>query len=183
MLSASRPSRVVSPRPSPGALRRHTPGACQTSVRISPRHPAADNNYQLGIQHLQQIDYSRASTTHLHPLLGLAHRFHVTSYHRRVDKVVCQEFNPTTTTRGGSRHWHRADWLRILDLRRTDDNFYGGLWQYIIALLSGGRGGSPLATSMSSGASSAAPWVSGAWPSMGTASGIALPSASAPVNK
>jgi hypothetical protein len=65
----------------------------------------------------------------------------VTSYRRRVDKVVCQEFNPTTATRGGSRHWRRADWLHILDLRRTDDYFQGGLWQYIIALLSGGRGG------------------------------------------
>jgi hypothetical protein len=28
----------------------------------------------------------------------------VTCYRRRVDKVVCQEFNPTTTTRGGSTH-------------------------------------------------------------------------------
>jgi hypothetical protein len=44
-------------------------------------------------------------------------------------------------------------------------------------------GASPLATSISSGAPPAAPWASSAWPSMGTASGIALPSASAPVNK
>jgi hypothetical protein len=72
---------------------------------------------------LQQIDYSRASTTHLHPLLGLAHRFQVLCYRRWVDKVVCQELNPTTTTRGGSGHWCRADWLRILNLRRTDDYF------------------------------------------------------------
>jgi hypothetical protein len=43
---------------------------------------------------LRQIDYSRASTTHLHPLLSLAHRFQVTCYCRRVDEVVCQEFNP-----------------------------------------------------------------------------------------
>jgi hypothetical protein len=28
----------------------------------------------------------------------------VTCYRRRVDKVVCQEFNSTTTTRGGSTH-------------------------------------------------------------------------------
>jgi hypothetical protein len=79
----------------------------------------------MGTQHLRQMDYSRALTTHLHPLLGLAHRFQVTSYRRRVDKVVRQKFNPTTTTRGGSRHWRRADWLRILDLRRTDDYFQG----------------------------------------------------------
>jgi hypothetical protein len=65
----------------------------------------------------------------------------VTCYSRRVDKVVCQEFNPTTTTRSGSRHWRRADWLHILNLRRTDDYFQGRLWQYIVALLSGGRGG------------------------------------------
>jgi hypothetical protein len=90
---------------------------------------------------LRQIDYSRASTNHLHPLLGLAHRFQVSCYRRRVDKVVCQEFNPTTTTRGGSRHRRRVDWLRILNLRRTDDYFQGRLWQYIFALLSDGRGG------------------------------------------
>jgi hypothetical protein len=34
---------------------------------------------------LRQIDYSRASTTHLHPLLGLPHCFQVPCYHRRVD--------------------------------------------------------------------------------------------------
>jgi hypothetical protein len=62
-------------------------------------------------------------------------------YRRQVDKVVCQECNPTTTTCGGSRHRRRADWLRILDLRRTDDYFQGRFWQYIVALLSGGRGG------------------------------------------
>jgi hypothetical protein len=59
-------------------------------------------NWVLSI--LRQIDYSRVSTTHLHPLLGLAHRFQVPCYRSRVDKVVWQELNPTTTTRGGSRH-------------------------------------------------------------------------------
>jgi hypothetical protein len=44
-------------------------------------------------------------------------------------------------------------------------------------------GASPPATSIGSGAPPAAPWVSDARPSTGTASGIALPSASAPVNK
>jgi hypothetical protein len=44
-------------------------------------------------------------------------------------------------------------------------------------------GASPPATSIGSAAPPVAPWVSGARPSTGTASGIALPSASAPVNK
>jgi hypothetical protein len=105
------------------SLRRRNPGACLIFVGISPLHPAVDNNRHLGTQHLWQTDYSRALTTHLHPLLGLAHRFQVTCYCRRVDEVVCQEFNPTTTTRGGSRHRRRADRLRILNLRRTDDYF------------------------------------------------------------
>jgi hypothetical protein len=44
-------------------------------------------------------------------------------------------------------------------------------------------GASPPATSVGSGAPPAVPWVSGAWLSTGTASGIVLPSASTPVNK
>jgi hypothetical protein len=35
----------------PGALCRHSPGACQIFIGISPRHPAADNNCHLGTQH------------------------------------------------------------------------------------------------------------------------------------
>jgi hypothetical protein len=62
----------------------------------------------LGTQNPQQIDYSRVPTNHLHPLFGLAHRLQVTSHRRRVDKVICQQLNPTTT-RGGSRHWRRTD--------------------------------------------------------------------------
>jgi hypothetical protein len=50
-------------------------------------------------------------------LFGLAHRLQVVSYRLRVDKVIRQQLNPTTTTRGDSRHWRRTDWLRILDLR------------------------------------------------------------------
>jgi hypothetical protein len=69
------------------------------------------------------------------------HRFQVHCYRRRVDKVVCQEHNPTTTTRGGSRHWRQADWLCILDLRRADDYFQSLFWQYIVTFLSGHRGG------------------------------------------
>jgi hypothetical protein len=63
------------------------------------------------------------STTHLHPLLGLAHRLHVASYRRWVDKVIRQQFDPTTTTRRGSGHWRQADWLRVLDLWRANDYF------------------------------------------------------------
>jgi hypothetical protein len=42
--------------------------------------------------------------THLHPLLGLLHRLQVARYGHPVDKVICQQLNPTTTTRGGSTH-------------------------------------------------------------------------------
>jgi hypothetical protein len=86
---------------SPGARYRHIPGACQISVGISPRHPVADNSYYLSTQHLWKIDYSRVPTTYLDPLLGPAHRLQVTRYCRRVDEVVRQKFDPTTTTRGG----------------------------------------------------------------------------------
>jgi hypothetical protein len=37
-------------------------------------------------------------------LLGLLHRFQVALYGRRVDKIVRQKLNPTTTTRGGLGH-------------------------------------------------------------------------------
>jgi hypothetical protein len=101
----------------PGVLYRRTPGACQIFVGISPRHPAADNSCYLGTQRLWRIDYSRVSTTYLHPLLGLAHRLQVTRYCRRVDKVVRQELDPTTTTRGGPRHRCRTNRLGILNFR------------------------------------------------------------------
>jgi hypothetical protein len=56
-------------------------------------------------------------------LLSLAHRLHVTSYHRWVDKIIRQQLDPATTTRRGSEHWRRADWLRVLDLWRANDYF------------------------------------------------------------
>jgi hypothetical protein len=99
----------------PGALYRRIPGAYQISVGISPRHPAVDNSCYLGTQHLWQIDYSRVPTTYFHPLLGLAHRLQGTRYCRRVDEVIRQKFDPTTTTRGGPRHRCRTDRLRILN--------------------------------------------------------------------
>jgi hypothetical protein len=115
--------RVVPPRPPPGAPYRRIPRACQIFVGISPRHPAGDNNFYLGTQHLWHIDYSRVPTTYLHPLLALAHCLQVTRHGRRIDEVVRQEFNPTTTTRGGSRHRCRTDRLHILNFWSADDYF------------------------------------------------------------
>jgi hypothetical protein len=121
--SASGPSRVVPPMLPPGALYRRTPRACQIFAEISPRHPATDNSCYLGTQHLWQIDYSRVPTTCLHPLLGLVRRLQVTRHRRRVNEVVRQEFDPTTTTCGGPGHRCRMDRLRILNFRRADDHF------------------------------------------------------------
>jgi hypothetical protein len=66
----------------------------------------------------------------------------VTRYCRRVDEVIRQKFDPTTTTRGGPGHRCRTDRLRILNFWRADDYFQVLLWQYIVALLSGHHGGS-----------------------------------------
>jgi hypothetical protein len=112
----------------PGALYHRIPGTCQISVGISPRHPAADNSCYSGTQHLWQIDYSRVPTTYLHPLLGPAHRLQVTRYRRRVDEIVRQKFDPTTTTRGSLGHQRRTDRLRILNLwrRTTTSRFDSG---------------------------------------------------------
>jgi hypothetical protein len=52
------------------------------------------------------------STTHLHLLLGLAHRLQVPSHRCRVDKIVRQQLEPATTTHHGFGHWRQADWLR-----------------------------------------------------------------------
>jgi hypothetical protein len=119
-----------------------TPGACQIFVGISPRHPAADNSCHLGTQHLRQIDYSRTSTTHLHPLLGLAHRFQVTCYRRRVDKV-------------GSASWISGE-------RTTTSWVDSGSTSSSSSLAIAGA--PRLATSASSGAPPAAPWVFDARP-------------------
>jgi hypothetical protein len=115
--------RVVPPMLPHGALCCRIPGACQIFVGISPRYPATDNSCYSGTQHLWQIDYARVPTTYLHPLLGLVHRLQVTRYCIRVDEIVCQKFNPTTTHCGGSRHWCRTDRLRILNFWRADDHF------------------------------------------------------------
>jgi hypothetical protein len=60
---------------------------------------------------------------YIHPLLGPPHRLQVALYYRRVDKIVCQKLEFTTTSRGGLGHRRRTDRLRILNFRRTDDYF------------------------------------------------------------
>jgi hypothetical protein len=107
----------------------------------------------------------------------------VTCHRRRVDKVVCQEFNPATTTRIGSRHWRQADWLCILVFGEWTTTSRVDFGSTSLRSSLATAGASPLATSISSRAAPAAPWSSGAWPSTGTTSGIVLPSALAPVNK
>jgi hypothetical protein len=47
----------------------------------------------------------------------------VTRYCRRVDEIVRQKLDPTTTSRGGLGHRRRTDRFRILNLWRTDDYF------------------------------------------------------------
>jgi hypothetical protein len=88
------------------------------------------------------IDYSRVLITYLHPLLGPVHCLQVTRRRRRVDEIVRQKLDPTTTSRGGPRHWRRTDWLRILNFWRMDDYFQVRLWQYIVTLPFGYHGGS-----------------------------------------
>jgi hypothetical protein len=61
-------------------------------------------------------------------LIGLAHRFQVTSHHRWVDKIIRQQLDPASTTCRGPRHWHRADWLRILNFWRANDYFQSQFW-------------------------------------------------------
>jgi hypothetical protein len=74
-------------------------------------------------------------------LLGLAHRLHVPSYRRWIDKVIRQQLDPTTTTFLSSGHWRRADWLRVLDLWRANDYFQSRFWRHVVALPSSCRGG------------------------------------------
>jgi hypothetical protein len=79
-------------------------------------------------------------TTHLHPLLGLAHCLQVTSHRRWVDQIIDQQLGPATTTRRGFGHRRRADWLRVLDLQRADDYLQSGFWQRVVAFSSSRHG-------------------------------------------
>jgi hypothetical protein len=110
--SASGPLRVIPPMIPPGALYHRILGASQISVGTSPRHPAAGNNCHTGTQHLGQIDYSRVMISYLHPLLGPVHCLQVTRHCHRVDEIIRQKLDPTTTSRGGPGHRRRTDRLR-----------------------------------------------------------------------
>jgi hypothetical protein len=61
--------------------------------------------------------------SYLHPLLGPVYCLQVTRYCRRVDEIIRQKLDPTTTSRGGPGHQRRMDRLRILNLWRTDNYF------------------------------------------------------------
>jgi hypothetical protein len=50
------------------------------------------------------------------------------SHRCQIDQVVRQQLDPATTTRSGFGHRRRADWLRVLDLRRADDHLQSGFW-------------------------------------------------------
>jgi hypothetical protein len=65
----------------------------------------------------------------------------VASYRRWVDQIICLQLNSTTTTRGGPKHWRRTDRLRVLDLRRTDNNLQSRFWWHVVAFSFGHRGG------------------------------------------
>jgi hypothetical protein len=93
----------------------------------------------LGLAH--GVLNTKGLTTHLHPLLGLAHYLQVTSYRRWVDKIIHQQLGPATTTRRGFGHWCRTDWLHVLDLWQANDYLQCGFWQRVIALSSSRRGG------------------------------------------
>jgi hypothetical protein len=83
----------------------------------------------------------RVTTTHLHPLLGLADRLQMPSYRCRIDQVIRQQLDPATTTRGGFGHRCRADGLRVLDLRGANGHLQSGFWQRGSLLSSNRHGG------------------------------------------
>jgi hypothetical protein len=113
--SASWPWRVHSPKSRPGAPCRQTPGAPRISTGTSPRHPAEGSNY-LSItfyRNLTNQGYSHVPSSIAPP--PPPHRFQVARYYRRVDKIVCQKLESTTTTRDGLGHRRRMDRLCILN--------------------------------------------------------------------
>jgi hypothetical protein len=62
------------------------------------------------------------------------------SHRCRIDQVVRQQLDPATITRGGFGHRCRADGLRVLDLRGTNDHLQSGFWQRGGLLSPGYRG-------------------------------------------
>jgi hypothetical protein len=83
----------------PGALHRHTPGAFQTSVGTSLRHPAEGNNHLSTLYTGTRL--LKGTVMYLHSLLGPPHRLQVARYCRRVDNINRQKLESTTTSRGG----------------------------------------------------------------------------------
>jgi hypothetical protein len=152
----------------PGALCRHTPGAYQTSVGISPRHPAVDNIRYSSTQLLWKINYSMGTVTYIHPLPSLAHRLQVARYCHRGDKIICQKFEPVTTSRCGLRHRCPRTTTSMLvfgSASSCTSSVTSG------AAVSAGSDAAPVVTS-----------ASGTTSLTGTASGIAVPSTCAPDN-
>jgi hypothetical protein len=83
----------------------------------------------------------KGTVTYLHPLLSSPHRFQVTSYRCRADKIIYQKFESIPTSRGGLKHRRRTDRLRVLDFWRTDDYLQANLRQGIATHLFGHPGG------------------------------------------
>jgi hypothetical protein len=69
----------------------------------------------LGYSALAADRLSKGTDTYLHPLLGPTHRLQVACHYRRVNKIIRQKLESTTTSRGGLGHRRRTDRLRILD--------------------------------------------------------------------
>jgi hypothetical protein len=162
----------------PGALYHHTLGAYRISVWISPRHPAADNICYSDTQLLRVINYSMGTVTYLHSLLSPAHRLQVARHCRRVDKVICQKFEPITTSCCSLRHRCRTNWPAswISGERTTTSMLVSGSASSRTSSVTPGA-----AVTTGSDAAPAVISASGATPSTGTASGIAAPSTCAPV--
>jgi hypothetical protein len=121
----------------------------------------------------------KGPVTYLHPLLSPAHRLQIAGYRRRVDKVICQKFEPIATSRCGLRHRRRTYRLRVLDFRRADDYVQARPQQCIVTHLFCHPGAAVSASSVMASVITSA---SGTTPSTGTASGITLPSTCAPVD-
>jgi hypothetical protein len=131
----------------------------------------------------QRIDYSGVKTTHLHPLFNLADCLQVPGHRCRVDQVVCQQLHAATTTRGASvigvERMGSASW--ISGERTTTSRVASG--GTVASSPPVATAASSAASSIGSGAPSAASDTRGVKFCIGTAAGMSLPSASAPVKK
>jgi hypothetical protein len=62
-----------------------------------------------------RIRLLKGPVMYLHPLLSPVHRLQIAGYRRRVDKVICQKFEPIATSRCGLGHRRQTDQLRVSD--------------------------------------------------------------------